>query len=189
MPGSLQPTLENELVKLRPLLPEDFESLYQIASDPLIWEQHPNKERYKKDVFKTFFEGALESKGALLIYDKHTGSLIGTTRYYDLNPQDKCIAIGYTFLSRSHWGKGYNHAAKHLMLHHAFPFVESVVFHIGANNIRSQKAIEKLGAIKTGEQEISYYGEDSKLNFVYQISKKDWINKHNRDTVEKIIRK
>lgn len=175
---SLQPTLQDELVLITPLMEENFEALYQIASDPLIWEQHPNKNRYQRDVFKVFFKGAIESKGAFLIYDNLTGSLIGTTRYYDVNTHDRSIAIGYTFLSRAYWGRDYNKAAKSLLLQHAFSFAEKVIFHIGANNIRSQKAIEKIGAIKIGELEMSYYGEDNKLNYVYQITKQDWAKEH-----------
>ena len=145
----LQPTLQDELVMLTPLKEDDFEALYQIASDPLIWEQHPNKNRYQRDVFKVFFKGAIDSKGAFLIYDKLTGNLIGTTRYYDLNTNTKSIAIGYTFLTRAYWGTGYNKAAKTLLLQHAFSFVDTVIFHIGANNVRSQKAIGKIGCYRS----------------------------------------
>ena len=62
--------------------------------------------------------------------------------------ETKSIAIGFTFLARDHWGATYNRALKSLMMGHAFKFVNTVIFHIGVNNIRSQKAIEKLGATK-----------------------------------------
>ena len=58
------------------------------------------------------------------------------------------------------------------MLDYAFQYVDKVYFHIGAQNIRSQKAIEKIGAIKVDEFEVAYYGEPSKLNFIYLINKK-----------------
>jgi RimJ/RimL family protein N-acetyltransferase len=167
-----QLTLENEFVKIVPLNENDFEVLYNIASDPLIWEQHPNKDRYKREVFETFFKGALESGGAFLVFDKQTGEAIGSSRFYDYNLENKSILIGYTFFARSHWGNKYNPALKKLMIQYAFQFVDSVIFHIGANNIRSQKAIEKLGASKIDELEVKYYGEESKLNFVYEIKKK-----------------
>lgn len=168
---NLQPTLENETIKLVPLKETDFETLYKVASDPLIWEQHPNKDRWKREVFQNFFKGAMESGGAFLIYDAQTGEVIGSSRYYDLDERKKQIAIGYTFYARSHWGGKYNSAAKALMMNYAFKHVDSVLFHIGALNLRSQKAIEKLGAVKIDEQEIEYYGEESKLNFIYQIKK------------------
>lgn len=170
----LQPELTNELVKIVPLQENDFNSLYQVASDPLIWEQHPNKNRYKKEVFKTYFEGAMASGGAFIIYDAKTGEPIGSSRYYEYNEEKNSIAIGYTFLAKDHWGTTYNKAAKSLMLNHAFRFVDNVIFHIGANNIRSQKAIERLGAKKIAEIEMNYYGEDQQLNFEYTINKKDW---------------
>lgn len=167
---NLQPIhLQNELVQLTPLSIDDFEVLYAVASDPLIWEQHPNPDRYQRAVFSTFFDGAMASKGAFLIKDAETGFAIGSSRFYDHRPELKEIKIGYTFFSRNCWGKPYNSNVKHLMLAHAFTFVERVVFHVGASNFRSQKAMEKLGAIKTEEEEVAYFGEPSRWNFVYEI--------------------
>jgi RimJ/RimL family protein N-acetyltransferase len=170
----LQPTIANNLVSIAPLQEGDFEALYTVASDPLIWEQHPNKNRYQREVFQNFFNGAMESGGAFLVKGAATGEIIGSSRFYDWDEQERQIAIGYTFISRAYWGKGYNAALKTLMLNYAFKFADKVIFHIGANNIRSQKAIEKLQAVKVGEEEIAYYGEPEKTNFVYQITKADW---------------
>jgi RimJ/RimL family protein N-acetyltransferase len=171
---NIQVPLQNEFVRLEPLKATDFEKLYSVASDPLLWEQHPNKDRYKREVFELFFKGAMESKGAYIIYDAKTNSPIGSSRYYDLDREKDSVTIGYTFFARSHWGSTYNHAAKKLMLDHAFRYVSSVHFHIGAMNVRSQKAITKLGATKIGEIEMEYYGETSKLNFIYEIQKQNW---------------
>jgi RimJ/RimL family protein N-acetyltransferase len=171
----LQPTLVNELVKIQPLKHTDFEPLYKVASDPLLWEQHPNKDRYKREVFEIFFKGAIESGGAFLVFNNTTGQVIGTSRYYGFDKEAKTVVIGYTFIARDHWGKAYNKALKALMLNYAFNFANNVIFHIGATNIRSQKAIGNIGAKKTGEVEMSYYGEASRLNFIYQINKEDWI--------------
>lgn len=173
----LQPNLANDIVTLQPLKKDDFETLYTIASDPLMWEQHPNKDRYKRNVFETFFQGAIESKGAFLILNAATGEPIGSSRFYEIDEEKKQVAIGYTFLSRNYWGTTYNRAVKSVMLNHAFKFVNKVIFHIGASNIRSQKAIEKLGAKKISELEMEYYGEEKKLNFVYQIDKESWEEK------------
>lgn len=168
----LQPThLENQLVRLVPLQESDFEALYDVACDPLIWEQHPNKQRWQKEVFRNFFEGALQSGGAFLIREANTGETVGSSRFYDYDENDRSILIGYTFIGRKFWGNGYNNAIKKLMLGHAFGFADKVYFHIGASNYRSQKAIEKIGAVKIDEFEVEYYGEDSKLNYIYQINK------------------
>jgi RimJ/RimL family protein N-acetyltransferase len=172
MQPNIQPILENESVILYPLKAEDFEELYHAASDPLVWEQHPNKDRWKREVFQSFFEGALQSKGAFKIVDKQTGEAIGSTRYYDYNEEDKSILIGYTFYARKYWGKGVNQAVKKMMLDYILGFVSKVYFHIGADNVRSQIAIGRTGAIKVGEQEVAYYGEKPKLNYVYMVEKK-----------------
>ncbi len=168
---ALQPTLENEQIVLQPLKVSDFETLYTVASDPEIWQQHPNKDRWKKDVFRTFFEGAVQSGGAFKVVDKATGMVIGSTRFYDYQPEDNSIFIGYTFFATSCWGKGINQQVKNLMLDYIFQFVDQVNFHVGASNIRSQIAISRLGAIKVGQQEVTYVGETAKLNFVYTINK------------------
>jgi RimJ/RimL family protein N-acetyltransferase len=171
---NIQPTLENEHVILYPLQEKDFDDLYAVAADPKIWEQHPNKDRWKKEVFKIFFDGAIQSKGAFKIVDKSTGAIIGSTRMYDYNEQENSIFIGYTFYAVQYWGTGINHSVKAMMLDYIFQFVSKVYFHIGANNIRSQVAISRIGAEKTGEQEVTYFGEAPQLNFVYEISKENW---------------
>ena len=171
---SIQPVLENEKVALYPLQETDFESLYTVASDPKIWEQHPNKDRWKREVFRTFFDGAMQSNGAFKIVDKATGNIIGSTRFYDYNEQDGSIYIGYTFYATAYWGKGFNPAVKALMLDYIFQYVPRVYFHIGANNIRSQIAIGRMGAEKIAEEEVSYFGEAARLNFMYEINKEKW---------------
>jgi N-acetyltransferase len=170
---NLQPNhLKNQLIELVPLQETDFDRLFLVASDPLVWEQHPNKNRYKKEDFKTYFDGAMQSQGAFIVLDSQTGDVVGSSRFYDLDSQNKSIKIGYTFIGIKFWGSNYNQNMKSLMINHAFETIDKVIFEIGAQNFRSQKAIAKIGATKIEEQEITYYGEDSKLNFVYQICKK-----------------
>ena len=142
----LQPTLQGSLIELRPLKPEDFEALLQAASDPLIWEQHPEPDRYKREIFQRYFDSGLASKGALVVIDRKSGRIIGSSRYHDLKAEESEIEIGFTFLEREFWGGTYNGQLKSLMLKHAFRFVKRVVFVVGENNLRSQKALEKIGA-------------------------------------------
>lgn len=148
MPFDLQPTLKGDLLQLRPLRLEDFDDLFAVASDPLMWEQHPASDRYQPDVFKEFFRIALESGGALVAIDAKTGRVIGSSRFHGYNQAKSEIEIGWTFLARSHWGGDYNREMKRLMLRHAFRFVESVVFLVGPENVRSQKAMEKIGGVR-----------------------------------------
>ena len=171
---NVQPTLENENVKLIPLTQTDFEEVFAVASDPLVWEQHPNKDRYKREVFENFFQGAMESGGAFKIIDKETKEIAGSTRFYDFNPEDNSIFIGYTFYGTKFWGSKLNPQVKKLMLDYIFQFVDKVNFHVGKDNIRSQKAIEKLGAKKVDEVNVAYFGEPEKLNVVFEITKENY---------------
>jgi RimJ/RimL family protein N-acetyltransferase len=152
MSFDLRPHLQGDLLELRPLRPEDFPALYAVASDPLIWEQHPCNDRYQEEVFKAFFRDALESRGALLALDRKDGRVIGSSRFHGHDEVKGEIEIGWTFLARSHWGGAYNGEMKRLMLGHAFRFVRSVLFVIGPQNFRSQRAIEKIGAVRTGNR-------------------------------------
>ncbi len=172
MTFNLQPILENDFCVLYPLEEKDFDALYEVASDPKIWEQHPNKDRWKKEVFEKFFEGAIKSRGAFKIIDKQTEKVIGSTRFYDYSETDDSIFIGYTFYAVSCWGKGFNQSVKNTMLDYVFDYVSKVKFHIGSENIRSQIAISRLNAEKIDEEVVAYFGESPKLNFVYQIEKK-----------------
>lgn len=167
-----QPTdLKNEKVLLIPLKQTDFEELYTVASDPFIWEQHPNKNRYQRPVFLNFFEGAIQSNGAFIIRDSQSMEAIGSSRFCNYDQTSNQIEIGYTFFARKCWGKSYNRAVKELMIHYALQFVESVHFFVGAENFRSQKAMEKLGAKKIGQVVMPYYGEPDRLNYEYEIKK------------------
>ena len=159
----LQPHLIGDLVELRSLRVEDCDELFRVASDPLIWEQHPERDRYTEDVFKRFFQGALDSGGAFVIIDRKTGKIVGSSRYHGYNPEKSEIEIGWTFLARSHWGGRFNGEMKRLMLDHAFQFVDSVLFLVGPENWRSRRAVEKLGAALTDRRE--------RGNVVYQLKK------------------
>jgi RimJ/RimL family protein N-acetyltransferase len=171
MSFDLQPNLKGELIELRPLRREDWNDLFAVASDPLIWEQHPETDRYKEDVFKIFFEGALDSGGAFVVIDTKTRQIIGSTRFYGYNPEKLEIEIGWTFLARKYWGGRYNAELKQLMLAHAFKFVENVVFFVGENNFRSQRATEKIGAVKSGTATKIYGNRPPSLNIRYVIKK------------------
>ena len=161
----LQPTLKGDLLELRPLRVEDFDDLYAVASDPLIWEQHPSKDRYQEEVFKEFFRDAMNSGGALIAIDASDGRVIGSSRFNGYDEEKSEIEIGWTFLARSHWGGIYNGEMKQLMLRHAFKFVNSVIFVIGTLNFRSQRAVEKIGGVRVGSRSDA----NGRESFVYQL--------------------
>jgi RimJ/RimL family protein N-acetyltransferase len=150
----LQPRLIGDLLELRPLAPDDWPALSGAAADPLIWEVHPVSDRWKPEVFRDFFDQGLASGGAFVVIDRANGAIIGSSRYSNYKPADSEIEIGSTFLARSHWGGVYNREMKRLMLDHAFRFVETVVFRIGTANLRSRRAVEKIGGVLTDRREI-----------------------------------
>src|SRR5215472_14636849 len=153
MPFDPQPWLTGDLLdllELRPLRAEDYQDLFAVAADPLIWEQHPCKDRYQEEVFKVFFREALESGGALLAIDRKDGRAIGSSRFHGYDEVKSEVEIGWTFLARSHWGGAYNREMKQLMLRHAFRFVNRVIFLVGPHNFRSQRAVEKIGGVRAG---------------------------------------
>lgn len=135
---------------MRPLREDDWDALYTLAKDPLIWEQHPDRERWREERFRVVFREGMESRGALVAVDLATGRPIGFTRYHDYRPERSEVEIGWTFLARSHWGGTYNSEMKDLMVRHAFTSVKTVVFSAGVDNRRSRRAIEKLGAVQAG---------------------------------------
>jgi len=142
----LQPSLRGQLVHLRPLTLSDFEGLYEAARDPLIWEQHPESTRHEPAAFRRYFEKIMSSGGALAILDVATGRIIGTSSYYNYHPANSEVSIGYTFLEKKFWGGAYNREVKSLMVNHAFQTVNRILFEVGAANVRSQKALQKIGA-------------------------------------------
>lgn len=163
----LQPTLNGELLQLRPLRPDDYHDLYAVASDPRIWEQHPAKDRCEEGVFKGFFQKALDSGGALVAIDCKNGRMVGSSRFHGYDKEKREVEIGWTFLARSHWGGSYNREMKALMLRHAFTCVDSVVFLVDPQNFRSQRAMAKIGGVRVGSR-LNAEGRDSVL---YQITK------------------
>jgi RimJ/RimL family protein N-acetyltransferase len=167
-----QPTLPGARLELRPLRPEDYDALYAAASDPLIWELHPESDRHKPEVFRGFFDGAIKSGSALGVYDRSTGRLIGSSRYYDLDEDKREVAIGFTFLSREYWGGSYNRELKTLMLDHAFRFVDAVIFHVGENNVRSRKAMEKIGGALCGTRVKPARDGSLRTDVIFRIEKK-----------------
>jgi N-acetyltransferase len=144
----LQPTLIGDTIIIRPIHQDDWVEMYKAASDRLIWELHPAKDRYKEDLFRQFFDAAIKSKSAFSFIDKANGTLIGSSRYNGYNPLLSEVEIGWTFLACNYWGGVTNREIKKLMVHHAFIFVDTVTFWVGELNLRSQRAMEKIGGHK-----------------------------------------
>jgi len=148
MSAALQPTLVGETIVVRPMTAHDVEPLYAVASDPLIWAMHPESTRWQRTVFQRFADGALASGGGLVVERRDSGAMIGASRYYEWEPSTRTVVVGFTFLACAHWGDGTNAELKRLMLDHAFTFADAIWFHVGEQNLRSRRAVEKLGATR-----------------------------------------
>lgn len=172
MTFNLQPTLENDLLILRPLQEDDFENLFKVASDPLIWELHPAKERSTKEGFDTFFKEAMATQSAFVAIDKKTGDIIGTSRYNRVPETENAIEIGWTFLARAFWGGAYNQSMKKLMMDYAFQYVDNVLFFINEKNLRSRKAVEKIWGVRIVALEGKMIDPRSPVGVIYKVSKK-----------------
>lgn len=167
MTFDLQPTLVGERVVLEPLREADFDALYDVARDPLIWAQHPAHDRHEEPVFRAYFRGAIASGGAFLVRDASTNAIIGCTRFHDWNDTTREVEIGWTFLARSHWGGRYNSEMKQMLLAHAFQWADRVRFHVGEHNTRSRMAVERIGGVLVGERTDT----DGKVSVVYHVQK------------------
>ena len=83
-----QPILEGERVTLRPMRADDWKALYAIASDPAVWEQHPIHDRWREEVFAAFFAEALEEKGALVVIDRASDTIVGSSQFREGEDED-----------------------------------------------------------------------------------------------------
>lgn len=156
-----QPTLVGRRVTVRPITPADWPGMFAAASDPKIWAQHPAPDRYLEPVFREYFDGALASGSAFAFIDNRSGAIIGSSRYHGYDLARSEIEIGWTFLSRPYWGGSFNAEIKKLMLEHAFRYVDTVMFWVGAGNMRSRQAMLKIGAsLRPGDWSRQHGGRD-----------------------------
>jgi N-acetyltransferase len=159
---------------LRPQACDDWVALYLAGSDPLIWAIHPAKDRWKEDIFRLYFDDGIASGGALVIVDRASNLIVGSSRYFGFEPDTSSVEIGWTFLARSHWGGSYNRELKRLMLRHIFNFVETATFRAGAANLRSRRAMEKIGGKLTGQVDSRVMAGIEALHVIYAIGKADF---------------
>lgn len=154
-------TLISKHFELRQSRPQDFEPLLSVASDPKVWEQHPEKDRWRREKFQRYFDGALSNLSpSYTIIDRELSRVMGASRYYDFDAKAKSVRVGYTFIAREYWGTSANREIKTAMLAAAFKLVDTVYFDIGPNNFRSRRAVEKIGA------EFSHAEDENKVVYV-----------------------
>ena len=172
-----QPVLEGERLYLRPLTEADWPALWAVASDPELWAVHPSHNRWQEPVFRAFLDDALAKGGALAIVDKATGAVIGSSRFQfcDRLEEHGALEIGWSFLARAYWGRGYNAEFKRLMLEHAFRYTDRVVFRVGAANAISRKAMVNIGGILTGETFVEERVGHPVEHVIYEITRESFV--------------
>lgn len=170
-----QPVLTGERLVLRPLMPTDWDALYGVASDPLLWALHPMHNRWQEPVFRAFFADALAQGGALVAVLREGGRVVGSSRFQGYDPADGgSVEIGWTFLARDLWGGSYNAEMKRLMLAHALGTVERALFRVGEGNLRSRGAMEKIGGRLTDAREAMPTPLGEVVHVVYEITRSDF---------------
>ncbi len=170
----MQPVLEDDRVIVRPMIEADREPLFAVASDPEIWALHPAHDRWRRTVFEPFFEEALASNGALTIIDQATGTVIGSSRYDIRVAQAGEVEIGWTYLARSHWGGDTNRAVKRLMVRHALTIFDTVIFLVGKTNLRSRRAMEKVGGVLTDRRQDWDMAGVTVSHLIYAITRENF---------------
>jgi len=173
----MRPTLSDEAVLLRPLVVDDHDALFAVASDREIWAIHPAHDRWKPEVFRAFFNEGAASNGGLAIIDRATGSIIGSSRYDIRVCEPGEVEIGWTFLSRAYWGGSWNRRIKRLMLAEAFRSgFHTAIFLVGESNLRSRRALEKIGAVMTDRRQSWEMAGTQVDHLIYAITAEDFEN-------------
>ena len=149
--------LTGEIVRLEPLDFRHTEELVEAANYDEIWtyldEPTPNtSEAMNQLVQDALNEQERGIRVPFAVIDLATGRAVGSTSYIDIRPHDRGVEIGWTWLTPSQWGTGANTDAKLLLLRHAFEDQNAgrVAIKTDLRNVRSQRAIERLGATREG---------------------------------------
>lgn len=149
-------TLEGRHVRLEPLSREHSTDLAKVALDPDLWRWTPTQIHSAEDL-DAYIETArsLQDAGAALPFasvDRSTGRAIGSTRFGNIDAQNRRVEIGWTWLGRDFQRKAFNTEAKLLMLTHAFQRMDCIRVELRADvlNTKSRTAIARLGAKEEG---------------------------------------
>lgn len=169
-----QPVLEGERLQLRPLHPDDWDAFRIAGGDPAVWVLHPMRNRWQEPALRAFFDDALAQGGALAVIDRASGALLGSSRFQNHDPVASEVEIGWTFLATSHWGGSTNREMKRLMLAHALRYVETVVFRVGETNLRSRRAMEKIGGALTEREDFVDSPTGPIRHVVYAITRESF---------------
>jgi RimJ/RimL family protein N-acetyltransferase len=143
--------LSGQIVELVPLEIAHLEELYTLASDQRIWQFIPadcsKRERFDEAYAFALSERETGTHYPFVVLYRATGKLIGSTRLFDMVEKDRKLEIGWTWITAEHWGTAVNLECKLLLLTYCFEVLQArrVQIKTDENNIRSRKAIAKIG--------------------------------------------
>jgi len=177
--------LKGKYIYLELLQPNNKETLRDLAKDERIWEGNRGfilNETFD-DQFDNYFATALDNNAmggqqAFVMHKVSDDSIIGMTRFLNIDKKEKRLEIGYTWYIPAVWGKVYNKECKLLLLQYTFEELNfnRAQFNVAGQNIRSQKAVEKIGGVKEGVLRKYGYRNDGSLkdNVIFSIINDEW---------------
>lgn len=174
--------LENEVVLLKALEKQDVVGILTAGSYPEIWTYLSTNIEKEQDVHnfvdKALQEKALNKEFPFVIVDKKSGEIIGSTRFMDIDESHKRLEIGFTWLTPAYWRTTVNTNCKYLLLSYCFEVLglRRVQIKTDHENTRSQKAIERIGALKEGILRNHMIRKDgtTRHTVMYSVIKEDW---------------
>jgi len=177
--------LEDEKVLLRPLKQSDIELLLPFAfNEPDTWQYSQTSARGEKGM-NAYLQTALVNRTAgkeypFIVFDKTNGAYAGSTRFYDIQPQNNMLQLGYTWYGEKFRGTGLNKHCKYLLLQFAFEQLNMyrVEFRADARNERSIAAMKSIGCKPEGILRSHMWLEDGSRrdSIVLSILKDEWEN-------------
>ncbi len=175
--------LENDVVLLRPLVENDFEHLLPFAiNEPELWKfslVSPAGADGMKDYIAAAIDG--RAKGIeypFIVFDKRVQQYAGSTRFYDIQMNNKSMQLGYTWYGKAFQGTGLNKNCKLLLLQFAFEKLglERVEFRADNNNERSKAAMRSIGCVEEGvlRSHVATFTELRRNSIILSILKNEW---------------
>lgn len=174
--------LDNEVILLKPLEEHDIAGILTAGSYPEVWKHLPTIIENEQDVHN-FVDKALQGKllnkeFPYVIVDKKSGEIIGSTRFMDIDESHQRVEIGFTWLTPAYWRTTVNTNCKYLLLSYCFEVLDlrRVQIKTDYENTRSQKAIERIGAVKEGILRNHMIRKDgtTRHTVMYSVIREDW---------------
>lgn len=175
-------TLESELVRLEPLGPQHRSGLAESVVDGELWKLWYTFVPSPADI-DSFIDDAVRRQDAAsaLVFAvclKSTGEVVGSTRYLNIDDANRRLEIGHTWYAKRHQRTAVNTHCKYLMLTHAFEELGAIAVEFRTHwmNLRSRRAIERLGAKQDGVLRNHMRGPDGTLRdtVVFSIIESEW---------------